>query len=56
MAACICSGVASDAGGFGEGGGDGYFGTRVNFVSGVLGGDAGEEMGMEKWEVDVDVG
>ena len=54
MAAWICSGVASEVAGLGEGGGDGYFGSRVGFVRGE--GDPGEEIGMEKWEVDVDVG
>ena len=56
MAAWICSGVASDVTGSGEGGGDGYFGGPVDFVWGVVEGDPGEEMGTEKWEVDVDVG
>lgn len=43
MAACICSGVASSVAGFGECGGDGYFGGWVG----------GEETGTEKWGAEV---
>jgi len=56
MAARICSGVASDVAGFGEGGGDGYLGGRVVVVWEVVEGGPGEEMGTEKRGVDVDVG
>ena len=54
MAARICSGVGSDVTGFGGGDGDGYLGSRVGFVWGVVEGDPpGGEAGMEKWGAEV---